>query len=129
MTTHEYAAKHGLCAHTVSDACASGRIPARKHPGKGHGRWEIVGDPEWPTSPYAAQLVSLPLRLRVTDEDKRLVAKTIGLLARHWQRGMEIPLDALRDAYQILSNEAETATDIILGAHITTAEQPQEVWV
>ncbi len=127
MTTHEYAARHGLCSHTVADACAAGRIPAQKRPGKGHGRWEIIGDPEWPASPYAAQLVSLPPHLRVTAEDQRLVAKTIGLLARHWQKGMEIPLDALRDAYQALSNEADTATDIILGAHIPTQEQ-QEVW-
>ena len=129
MTTEEYAARHGLRPVTVAIACAAGRIPAQKRPGKGHGRWEIIGDPEWPAAPCTPR-VSLPPRLHITAEDKRLVAQTIRLLSRHWQRGMEIPLEALRDAYQDLSNEAETSTDIILGVHIPAREQPsQEVWV
>lgn len=115
MTALEYAVKHGMSRSKVVAACAEGRLPAVKHGGR-TGHWEIIGDPPWPRSRRFAEVSS------VTRAERERAARAVQLLAKHWRRGMELQMTALRAAYQGL----DVSTDILYG-HIH--ERPREAWL
>lgn len=128
MTVDSYALRHGISAKTVRHACQTGTL--RHYMVEKGGIW-FYAIPEQLWTGRRNPPATKPFRRCKLTGNQIHAARALLVIARVWRPGATLPLEGYRQAYQAIRAGAlgHLSTDIILGAHIPTREQPQEVWL